>query len=341
MKKASSLLVPALLLGLSAAIVQSCASGETDPAYSGGGSGGDSGDGDGGVSGDGSGGNASSSGGSNGTSSGGSPASSGGVTGSSSGGRVGSGGSSSTSSGGKTGSGGAKTGGTTGTSSGGKTGSGGTTTSGSGGMIITSSGGTTGSMTCTKQDATMTVNNGMATNGKWSGYAYTYTGSTGMATITPVCGTTGTCFMTAGKQLCVSGSVGPDPNFTASAGFGWDIGAMSSSGTAGRGGSSSSTAMAILPGGSGLSYTVPGITTDMRFQVTDGSSTHYCAKVPTNNSGTVPWSSFTQQCYNPTPGAAYSASSTPIVSVEIVIPALSGSMANSYCFCVVNLGPAT
>ena len=340
MKKASSLLVPALLLGLSAAIVQSCASGETDPAYSGGGSGGDSGDGDGGVSGDGSGGNASSSGGSNGTSSGGSPASSGGVTGSSSGGRVGSGGSS-TSSGGKTGSGGAKTGGTTGTSSGGKTGSGGTTTSGSGGMIITSSGGTTGSMTCTKQDATMTVNNGMATNGKWSGYAYTYTGSTGMATITPVCGTTGTCFMTAGKQLCVSGSVGPDPNFTASAGFGWDIGAMSSSGTAGRGGSSSSTAMAILPGGSGLSYTVPGITTDMRFQVTDGSSTHYCAKVPTNNSGTVPWSSFTQQCYNPTPGAAYSASSTPIVSVEIVIPALSGSMANSYCFCVVNLGPAT
>ena len=32
MKKASTVLVPVLLLGLSAAAIQSCASGETDPA---------------------------------------------------------------------------------------------------------------------------------------------------------------------------------------------------------------------------------------------------------------------------------------------------------------------
>jgi len=340
MKKASSLLVPALLLGLSAAIVQSCASGETDPAYSGGGSGGDSGDGDGGVSGDGSGGNASSSGGSNGTSSGGSPASSGGVTGSSSGGRVGSGGSSSTSSGGKTGSGGAKTGGTTGTSSGGKTGSGGTTTSGSGGMIITSSGGTTGSMTCTKQDATMTVNNGMATNGTWSGYAYTYVGTT-PATISPDCSTSSAaCFKTAAKQLCVSGSIGADPTFMASAGFGWDIGGTASSGAAGKGGSSSTSKPTIVPGGSGLAYNIPGITTSMRLQVTDGDNKSYCAVVPMANSGTIPWGMFTQQCYNSTPGTAY-ASTTKIASVQVIVPATSGSAAYPFCFCVVSLGPAT
>ena len=339
MKKASSLLVPALLLGLSAAIVQSCASGETDPAYSGGGSGGDSGDGDGGASGDGSGGTASSSGGSNGTSSGGSPASSGGVTGSSSGGRVGSGGSSSTSSGGKTGSGGAKTGGTTGTSSGGKTGSGGTTTSGSGGMIITSSGGTTGSMTCTKQDATMTVNNGMATNGTWSGYAYTYVGST-PATFSPACGCSGSCFLTSAKQLCVSGTVGPDPNFGASAGFGWDIGGTGSSGTAGKSGTTTgSTKPAIAPGGTGLAYNVPGITTSMRIQVEDAAGNDYCATVPTANTGTIPWGMFTEKCYNMPPGTAYTAT-TKITSVQIVVPTTSGSMNYPFCFCVVSLGAA-
>ena len=74
MKKASSLLVPALLLGLSAAIVQSCASGETDPAFVGGSGGDNGGDGSGGDSGNTGSGGKLGSGGNTGTSSGGSPA---------------------------------------------------------------------------------------------------------------------------------------------------------------------------------------------------------------------------------------------------------------------------
>jgi len=333
MKKASSLLVPALLLGLSVAIVQSCASGETDPAFVTG-SGGDSGDGSGGDSASGSGGKTGS-GGNTGTSSGGSPAGSGG---SSSGGSKGSGGSSS---GGSKGSGGSSSGGskgsggTTGSSSGGRVGSGGTTTTGTGGTVSTGTGGTT-AMACTKQDSTMTVTNGMATNGTWSGYAYTYVGST-PATITPTCGSTGTCFTTAAKQLCVTGSVGPDPSFGASAGFGWDIGGTGSTGTAGKSGSTGGAKPAIAPGGTGLAYNVPGITTSMRIQVEDAAGNDYCATVPTANTGTIPWGSFTEKCYNSPPGTAYT-STTKITSVQIVVPTTSGSMANSFCFCVLSMG---
>jgi hypothetical protein len=334
MKKASTLLVPVILLGSWAAVVQSCASGETDPALVG--SGGSSGDNGSGGATSGSGGTVGS-GGSSSTSSGGTTASSGGTSGSASGGHVGSGGTTGTASGGAKGSGGVKgSGGTTGTASGGTVGSGGTTTTGTGGTTVTPTGGMPGSMTCNKQDSTMTVSNGMATNGTWSGYAYTYIGST-PATIAPVCGTTGTCFMTAAKQLCVSGTVGPDPSFGASAGFGWDIGAMATSGAAGKGGSTTGTKPAIAPGGTGLSYNVPGITTSMRIQVEDAAGNDYCATVPVANMGTIPWGMFTQKCYASPPGTAYTAT-TKITSVQIVVPTTSGSMAMSFCFCVVSMG---
>jgi len=316
MKKASTVLLPLVLLGLCAAAIQSCASGETDPSAAGlNGSGGDSGDGSGGDNGDGSGGSGTSSGGKAGTASGGS---------------VG------------TGSGGSKSGGSTGTASGGSK-SGGSTGTASGGMTVivgASSGGTTGSSTiCTKMDSTMTVNNGMATNGTWSGYAYTYIGSK-PATISPDCSTSSAaCFMTAAKQLCVSGTVGPDTTFGASAGFGWDIGAMATSGTAGKGGTTSGKT-AIAPGGTGLAYNVPGINTTMRLQVEDAAGNDYCASVPTANSGTIPWAMFTEKCYNSPPGTAYS-SSTKIASVQIVVPTTSGTMENDFCFCVVSLGPAS
>ncbi|HEY4184913.1 MAG TPA: hypothetical protein VGP07_07565 [Polyangia bacterium] len=311
MKKASTLLVPVLLLGFSAAIAQSCASGETAPLS--GGSGGDSGDGSGGDSGDGSGGSSTSS----------------------SGGKVGTGGATTNGSGGKVGSGGTTTtasGGATTTGSGGKVGTGGTTTTtGSGGAVVTTStGGTTGTTTCTPQDATMTVANGMATNGTWSGYAYTYVGST-PATIMPDCSTSAAaCFKTAAKQLCVSGTVGPDSTFGASAGFGWDIG----------GAATGTTKPAISPGGTGLAYNVPGVTTSMRFQVEDAAGVDYCAAVPTANTGTIPWGMFTQKCYNMPPGAAFAAT-TKITSVQVIVPTTSGSMAYPYCFCVVSIGPAT
>jgi hypothetical protein len=185
----------------------------------------------------------------------------------------------------------------------------------------------------------MTVNNGMATNGTWSGYAYTYIGNT-PATISPTCGTTGTCFMTAMKQLCVSGAVGPDPTFGASAGFGWDIGAMATSGAAGKGGSTSGGSKpAIAPGGSGLSYNIPGLTTSMRLQVEDAAGVDYCAAVPTANTGTIPWGMFTQKCYSNPPGTAYTPT-TKITSVQVVVPTTSGTAANNFCFCVVSLGPA-
>src|SRR4051812_3630889 len=184
MKKAFTFLVTALIPVFAATMAPSCAGGESVPNGSGG-----SGD-------NGSGGSGSGSGGSNGS----------GGSSSSSGGKVGSGGSSSSSGGSNS-------------SSGGSTGSGGSSPRPRGGTP-NRTGGTTGACAT---DATMTVMNGLATSGTWTGYAYTYAGSA-PATVSPVCGTTGTCFMTSGKQLCVSGSVGPDTTYNASAGFGWNIG---------------------------------------------------------------------------------------------------------------------
>jgi hypothetical protein len=308
MKKALTFLVTALIPVLAATMAPSCAGGESVSS----GSGGSGENGTGGSGDNGTGGSSSSSGGKVGSggsnsSSGGSNSSSGGSS-SSSGGKVGSGGSNSSSGGSNS-------------SSGGSTGSGGSTT-GSGGGTATGTGGTTGACAT---DATMTVMNGLATSGTWTGYAYTYAGSA-PATVSPVCGTTGTCFMTAAKQLCVSGSVGPDTTYNASAGFGWNIGGTTA------------TPAAIAPGGSGLAYNVQGLTTVMRFQIEDGAAVQYCANVTAAPSGTIPWAMFKQKCYDATPGAAY-APTTPIAKVGIVVPSDSGT-ARAFCFCVLSLGAA-
>ena len=121
--------------------------------------------------------------------------------------------------------------------------------------------------------------------------------------------------------------------------FGWDIGGSASSGAAGKSGSTGGTKPAIAPGGTGLSYNVPGITTTMRIQVEDAAGNDYCATVPAANMGTIPWGMFTQKCYNSPPGTAYTAT-TKITSVQIVVPTSSGSMATSFCFCVLSMGAA-
>ncbi|HEY8924274.1 MAG TPA: hypothetical protein VIU64_07830 [Polyangia bacterium] len=170
----------------------------------------------------------------------------------------------------------------------------------------------------------MIANNGLATSGTWMGYAYTYMGSA-PSSIMPTCGATGSCFSSALKSLCVSGSVGPDPTSAASAGFGWNIG-----GTA-------DPPKAIAPGGTGLAYNVAGLATWMRFQIESASDT-YCVNVPTATTGTVPWSMFHKTCYNNPPGAAYDGT-TPIKSVGIVVPSDTGP-AKPFCLCVISLGPA-
>lgn len=323
-KPLSSLLVTALMTLFAASLAPSCASGGTATMD---GSGGDSGDGSGGKgsggsSQDGSGGSGSGSGGKVG--SGGSSSSGG--SGDGSGGKSSSGGSGS-SSGGKTGSGGS------GSGTGGKSSSGGTPGTGTGGNIITGtgtggSGNTSGgggsgagpAMTCTAKDATMTVSNGMATNGMWTGYAYTYASGT-PSSVAPMCGTSATCYSNSMAQLCAWGSVGPDTTYAATAGFGWNI---SSAG--------------IAPGGTGLAYDVMGLTTSMRLQVEDGTNT-YCANVTTATKGTIPWKMFKSKCYDATPGAAYDGTS-PITKVGIIVPS-NNMTASAFCFCVLSLGPAT
>lgn len=331
MKKASSLLVPALLLGLSAAIVQSCASGETDPAFVGpGGSGGDdgSGDGDGGVSGDGSGGKTGS-GGSNG-SSGGAAASSGGATGTASGGAK-SGGATGTASGGVKGSGGSggvKSGGTTGTASGGKVGSGGTTTTTASGGTTTPVGtGGTVATSCTGTNAA--AMNGYIMTSTWMGYSFTLKSGTG-TTVTPDCSTsTAACYATAGSQVCAMGTVAADTTYAAVAGWGWNIDQVMTG--------SNPPATAIAPMGTGLSVNIPGATADMRLQLSDGAATEttWCASMPANGTGTVPWASFTKTCYDTTKGDPYSMT-TKIAKIEVIVPSKSAT-STPFCFCVVSI----
>ena len=301
MKKLSPLLMTLLVPAIAFAFaVQSCATGETSAA----GSGGSNGSGSGGN-------NSSSSGGSNNNGSGGSNSSG-------SGGRV-------------SGSGGSNT-----TGSGGRVGSGGSTTSGSGGSIIIGSGGAmmTGSGGATVgacSGANASAMNGYIMTSTWKGYAFTLTG--GMATVSPVCGATGTCYMTAGTSVCAMGTVMADTTYNSVGGWGWNISqAMATP----------NPAMAIAPGGTGLAVNAPGATAMMRLQISDGGSpteVTWCAPMPANGMGTVPWGSFTKTCYDTAnPGAAYTAT-TPIAKAQIIVPSNAGS-AVPFCFCVVSMGPA-
>jgi hypothetical protein len=89
--------------------------------------------------------------------------------------------------------------------------------------------------------------------------------------------------------------------------------------------SSGSTPVAVTPKGSGLSVSFTnssGGTVRVALNADTAGATSWCYTT-TATSGTIPYSSFTQQCYNTPPGAAYA--KQPIVTVQLSVPGAATS----------------
>jgi hypothetical protein len=145
----------------------------------------------------------------------------------------------------------------------------------------------------------------------WSGYAFAG-GDTSSTVLFPGGGTD---FSRSMGKLEISGTVGPATDANMYAGnvyFGFNVGQVAGSSTTGT----------VTPTGTSLTFTCSGCATPkMRAQLVAGSaSSIWCADLMSGTA--IPYTSFKQQCYNVTPGAAYA--KQPITSIEISIP---GSLA--------------
>jgi hypothetical protein len=139
----------------------------------------------------------------------------------------------------------------------------------------------------------------------WTGYAFA--GGDKTSTVTFPGG--GMDFSKSMGKLEISGTVGSateDNMYAGNVYFGFNVGQTAGSSTAGT----------VTPTGTSLTVTCTGCATPkMRAQLVSSAGT-WCADL---TSGTaIPYTSFKEECYNPTPGAAYA--KTPITSIQISIP---------------------
>ncbi|RYZ05662.1 MAG: hypothetical protein EOO73_19425 [Myxococcales bacterium] len=225
------------------------------------------------------------------------------------------------------------TAGTTPTGTGGTSSVGGTTPTGTSGTAATTGGtaattGGTGAGTCPPYTGTLAKDSliftggfGKSTTGTWSGYGFTFV--YGAAIVTPGTGTS--CF--AGAKMCASGSV-PAAD-TSGAGLGWNIGQAMGSMTA--------TKVAIT---TPIKLTSTGLAAGMRVQLSVSKDLAYCytltaADVATGTTTIAP-GSFATDCWG-TEGMVYG--STPVESIQIVVPGATGGAAKAFDVCIVDIEP--
>jgi hypothetical protein len=169
---------------------------------------------------------------------------------------------------------------------------------------------------------------GFVTAGAWQGYAWASAGPVGVSTITPT--TFGT--ITAGAQLCVSGTVGATSDYSGTAMLGINIAQAQGTTVTGT----------WTPTGTGVSYSITNTgASPIRIQIqglngaTDATQRWcYTALTPT---GTIPWASFNTQCWTGGTGVAFSPT-TPIAAIMVLVPG-SNTAAVPFNFCVVSLAP--
>jgi hypothetical protein len=174
-------------------------------------------------------------------------------------------------------------------------------------------------------------------NGGWyqitglgSGYAFAYNDASPSGT----CTTGASTACSAPSNLCVSGSTGVNdgaPNYACwGSGFGVNVGQMM--------GSMTNTPIAAT-GKSGIAYSLSGFTSapgGMRITLKEGGMS-YCYNL-TAASGQVPWSMFTQTCYNTPPGTALAGAPMALSDVEFTVESGAvGAAASDYNICVTNL----
>ena len=140
--------------------------------------------------------------------------------------------------------------------------------------------------------------------GCWTGYPFTYADTYGTMALPASFATCG-----AGCMLKLTGNIVPvaAPNYSY-AGLGFNLGQTPAGGT---------TNTPVTPKGTGLTFNFTNATTGtglvLRAQLTNGTTT-WCTNI-TTSPAVVPYSSFTVNCFNTPPGAAYA--KEPITQIQM------------------------
>lgn len=162
-----------------------------------------------------------------------------------------------------------------------------------------------------------------SSDGTWDGYTFV-TSSENSAVVMPTEFT--------GSGLCVNGILGG--GYEEWALFGWNIAQVLDPVT-GEGGA----IRAIAPGGTGVNVQVTnngGSGLRVQIQGDAEASEFWCAALPAVG-GTIPWGSFTKECW--APGGEVYDGVTPIAVVGVLTYAGSDTIPTVIDFCVQHIGP--
>jgi hypothetical protein len=168
---------------------------------------------------------------------------------------------------------------------------------------------------------------GMQTTIGLGGYSYAYSDATANG-----CGTAPTSICVDAEAVCVSGTTGMQSTDCYGGGFGVEV----------QGEGASSTGYAVPSSSTGVTYSLsefPTYVGSMMIAVYLGANggsggTSYCSIISAA-SGTVPWTSFEQNCYATPPGPALTGPPTNLFRVQFQIN--DGLNPTNFNFCLTGL----
>lgn len=169
---------------------------------------------------------------------------------------------------------------------------------------------------------------GLGAVGEWQGYLYPTTDDLG-STISP------TSFSASGSELCVSGTVQPQSDWSGYARVRWllfqDVDA----------GSSPGEMRARAPGGRGVAYEVvnnseAALRLDLDSSPSSNGSPFYCAYLE-GEAGELSWGSFETECWMPSGQGTYDGL-MPIHSISVVVGG-NDQFPVDFDFCIKSLTP--
>jgi hypothetical protein len=161
----------------------------------------------------------------------------------------------------------------------------------------------------------------------WQGFAFTGAGPDNLSTIRPA----SFANLAAGAELCASGTVGADPNYSGYALLGINIGQPDT-------GADEPPNAELVPQGTGLYVSVTNnASSSFRIQIQDASGEtdaahRWCAVY--SGPGVIPWSSFNTACWDNS-GSAYAGG--PINAVLVMVP--GNTTATPFDFCIDEIRP--
>ncbi len=168
------------------------------------------------------------------------------------------------------------------------------------------------------------VEGGLGTAGDWSGYVFTAAEEN--STIAPE--------EFLGNVVCAEGTLAA--GYEEWALVGWNIAQEIDEETMEGG-----AVNAIVPGGSGVAYDVVNLGSSglrIQIQADDMGVESWCAPVPNQSPGVIPWEDFRKECW--TDGGATYDPSTPLAQIAVQTYAGSETLPTAFEYCVIHLGPA-